>query len=168
MGNILSLKPGHVVGVLLLLLSIVLFKGCNRTPPEYEVFFTQDWDTQEKQAKAFPIEKQIEYCLAGRRYVHPPNHIVFYIIADQGKAAVPSVIERMKHAEDSDKFELLDLIHNIHQFHDDLSTDKQVIDQLTTIVAGMTDAYRKGKAEAMLTDIKRPPDRKRSADRSNN
>ena len=158
--NIISLRSGHFVGCLLLLFSIGLFKSCNRTPPEYEAFFTQDWDTQEKQAKAFPIEKQIEYCLAGVRYVHPPNHIVFYIIADQGKAAVPPVIERMKRAEyDSDKLELLRLVGNIHEFHDDLSNDKQVIDQLTSIVAGITDSDRKLKAEAMLMDIKRPPER---------
>lgn len=158
--NILSLKPAYVVGVLWLLLSIGLFKSCNRTPPEYEAFFTQDWDTQREQAKGFPIDKQIEYCLAGRKYVHPPSIIVFHVIADRGKEAVPPVIERMKRAEDdNDKLELMDLVLNIHEFHDDLSHDKQVIDQLTAIVAGITDPDRKVKAEAMLADIKRPPER---------
>lgn len=157
--NILFLKPAYVVGVLLLLLSIGLFQSCDRTPPEYEAFFTQNRDAQREQAKRFPIEKQIEYCLAGRRYVHPPNHVVFYIIADRGKEAVPAVIERMKRAEDSDKLELLDLVLNIHEFHDDLSNEKSVIDQLTAIVGGMTDQDRKVKAEAILSDIKRPPER---------
>lgn len=158
--TILSLKPPCVIGVLLLLLSVGLFKSCNTTPPEYEAFFAQDWDTQREQAKGFPIEKQIEYCLAGRKYVHPPSTIVFHVIVDQGKQAVPPVIERMKRAEDdSDKFELLLLVGNIHDFHDDLSTDKQVIAQLTAIVAGMTDRDWKVKAEAVLRDIKRPPER---------
>jgi hypothetical protein len=158
--NILSLKPCCVIGVLLLLVSIGLFKSCRTTPPEYEVFFAQDWDTQREQAKRFPIEKQIEYCLAGRKYVHPPSTIVFHVIADRGKEAVPPIIERMKRAaDDSDKFELLRLVGNIHEFHDDLSTDKQVIDQLTAIVAGMTDPDRKVKAEEVLRDIKRPPER---------
>jgi hypothetical protein len=156
--NIFSLKLGYVLGALLLL-SMSLFRSCERTPPEYEAFFTQDRDSQREQAKRFPIEKQIEYCLAGRRYIHPPNHVVFYVIADQGKEAVPPIIESMKFAEDSDKFELLDLVLNIHEFHDDLSNDKKVIDQLTAIVAAMTDQYRKGKAEAMLAEIKRPPER---------
>ena len=151
------LKPGFIPNVLLLLLSIGLFQSCNRTPPEYEAFFAQDWDTQREQAKGFPIEKQIEYCLAERKYIHPPGHIVFHIIADQGKDAVPPVIERMKRAEDSDKLELMYLILNIHEFHDDLSNDKQVIDQLTAIVEGMTDRDRKVKAEAMLTDVKMRP-----------
>ncbi|HEX6046627.1 MAG TPA: hypothetical protein VFZ22_19200 [Pyrinomonadaceae bacterium] len=161
MFNLLCLKSGYMLGVLWLVLLICTFKSCDRTPPEYEAFFSQDWDTQRQQAKGFPIEKQIEYCLAGKRYVHPPNHIVFYVIADKGKEAVPPIIARMKRTEDSnDKLELLDLVLNIHQFHDDLSNDKQVIEQLTAIVAGMTDADRKPKAEAMLTHIKRPPERR--------
>jgi hypothetical protein len=161
MFNFLCLKSGHILGVLWLVLLICLFKSCDRTPPEYEAFFTQDWDTQRQQAKEFPIEKQIEYCLAGKRYVHPPNHIVFYVIADQGKDAVPPIVARMKRAEDNnDKLELLDLVRNIHEFHDDLSNDKQLIDQLTAIVGGITDPDRKPKAEAMLTQIKRPPERR--------
>src|SRR5574338_1504796 len=147
MFNLLCLKSGYMLGVLWLVLLICTFKSCDRTPPEYEAFFTHDWDTQRQQAKGFSIEKQIEYCLAGKRYVHPPNHIVFYVIADKGKEAVPPIIARMKRTEDSnDKLELLDLVLNIHQFHDDLSNDKQVIEQLTAIVAGMTDADRKPKA----------------------
>jgi transcription elongation factor GreA-like protein len=160
MPNVFCLKHSYVLGVLWLLLSIGLFKSCNRTPPEYEAFFTQDWDTQRQQAKTFPIAKQIDYCLAGTRYVHPPNYIVFYVIADRGKEAVPPIIERMKRAaDDSDKLELLDLVLNIHEFHDDLSNDKQMIDQLVAIVADMTDPDQKVKADAMLTDIKRPPER---------
>jgi transcription elongation factor GreA-like protein len=155
--NILCVKAFSILAVLSLLL-VGIFKGCDGTPPEYEAFFTQDWDTQRQQAKGFSIEKQIGYCLAGRRYVHPPNHIVFYVIADRGKEAVPPIILRMKRAEDdSDKLELLNLVLNIHEFHDDLSHDKQVIDELTTVVGSMTDSDLKLKAEAMLTDLKRPP-----------
>ena len=160
MVSTLFLKAAYVLGVLSLPFSLGIFKSCNRTSPEYEAFFAQDWDTQRQQAKEFPIEKQIEYCLAGKRYVHPPNYIMFYVIADRGKQAVPPVIAKMKRAEnDSDKLELLDLVLNIHEFHDDLSSDKQVIDQLTAIVGSITDPDRKAKAEAMLTDIKRPRER---------
>lgn len=157
------LKPVYLLGVLSLLLSIGAFKSCSRTPPEYEVFFRQDWDTQREQAKEFPVEKQIEYCLAGKRYVHPPNNVVFYVIADRGKEAVPAVIETMKRAQDTgDKLELLDLILNIHEFHDDLSNDKQVVDQLTAIIASMNDPNQKVKAEAVLAAIKRPSERNKN------
>ena len=158
--NILFSRSTHVVGILALVLSLGLFKNCNSTPPEYEAFYDQNWESQRQQAKTFPIEKQIEYYLAGRRYFHPPYHTLLYVIADRGKEALPPLIEKMKHADnDYVRMDLMEVVLNIHEFHVSLSDDKEVIDQLTVIVGSMTDPERKVKAEAMLREIidnKRP------------
>ena len=160
MFNVHLPRSTHIVGIFALVLSLGLSKNCNSTPPEYEAFYAQNWDGQREEAKTFPIEKQIKYYLAGKRYFHPPYYTVLYVIADQGKKALPPLIENMKHADnDYVRMDLMEVVLNIHEFHASLSDDKEVIDQLTMVVGTMTDQERKVKAQAMLKEIidnKRP------------
>jgi hypothetical protein len=153
-------RSTQVVGVLALALSLSLFKDCNSTPPEYEAFYAQSWDRQREEAKNFPIEKQIDYYVAGRRYFHPPYQSLLPLIAERGKGAVPPLIEKMKQADsDSVRLDLLGVVDNIDEFHVDLSDDKPLLDELTGIVNRMTDLDRKAKAQAVLKEIvenKRP------------
>ena len=148
-----------VVGVLALAFSIGLLKDCNSTPPEYETFYAQSWDKQREEAKNFPIEKQIDYYVAGRRYFHPPYQSLLPLIAERGKAAVPPLLEKMKQADsDSVRLDLLGVVNNIDEFQVDLSDDKPLLDELTGVVDRMTDVDRKAKAQAILKEIenKRP------------
>lgn len=82
-------------GVVVGLLSIVLLKGCQSIPPEYDAFFAQDLEQQRQQARGFSVEKQIEYYLAGKRYVHPPSSTLLHVIAERGKEAVPPLLKKM-------------------------------------------------------------------------
>ena len=152
-------RTTHVVGVLALAFSIGLLKDCNSTPPEYETFYAQSWDKQREEAKNFPIEKQIDYYVAGRRYFHPPYQSLLPLIAERGKAAVPPLLEKMKQADsDSVRLDLLGVVNNIDEFQVDLSDDKPLLDELTGVVDRMTDVDRKAKAQAILKEIenKRP------------
>ena len=158
--NIPFPRTTHIVGVLALALSLGLLKDCNSTPPEYEAFYAQSWDKQREEAKNFPIEKQIDYYLAGRRYFHPPYQSLLPLIAERGKAAVPPLIEKMKRTDsDPARMDLLDVVVNIDEFHVDLSEDKPLLDDLKGVVDRMTDLDRKAKAQAVLKEIvenKRP------------
>ena len=152
-------RTTRVVGVLALAFSIGLLKDCNSTPPEYETFYAQSWDRQREEAKNFPIEKQIDYYVAGRRYFHPPYQSLLPLIAERGKAAVPPLLEKMKQADsDSVRLDLLGVVNNIDEFQVDLSDDKPLLDELTGVVDRMTDVDRKAKAQAILKEIenKRP------------
>jgi hypothetical protein len=147
-------KTTHVVGVFALALSIGLLKDCNSTPPEYEAFYAQSWDSQRQEAKSFPLEKQIDYYLAGRRYFHPPYHSLLPLIAERGKVAVSPLIKKMQQVDnDSARMDLLDVILNIDEFHADLSDDKAVVDELTGVINRMTDLDRKAKAQVILKEI---------------
>lgn len=150
----------QLVSVIALALSIGLLNNCNSTPPEYKKFYAQSWDQQRQEAKNFPIEKQIDYYVAGRRYFHPPYQSLMPLIAEQGKAAVPPLIEKMKQTDrDYLRVELLNVVVNIDEFHVDLSDDKPLLDGLRGVVNQMTDLDRKAKAEALLKEIvenKRP------------
>src|SRR6185295_13952381 len=141
-------RTTHVVGVLALAFSIGLLKDCNSTPPEYEAFYAQSWDKQREEAKNFPIEKQIDYYVAGRRYFHPPYQSLLPLIAERGKAALPPLLEKMKQADsDSVRLDLLGVVNNIDEFQVDLSDDKPLLDELTGVVDRMTDVDRKAKAQ---------------------
>ena len=149
-----------------LLFSLLFFGAalthlCEPVPAEYKAFFSQDWARQKEEAKGFSLEKQIEYYLAGRKYVHPPSSTLLYVIAQRGKAAIPALVERMKNERsDAPKVDLIEVVRNINDFHDDVSGDKDLIEQLRTIASGMYDAGRKARAEEMVTDIverRRPP-----------
>lgn len=162
MFHTLQLTPGRMVLFGLLLFGIASVKGCEPVPPEYQAFFAQDWDQQREEGKKFSIEKQIDYYLAGRKHVHPPSSIMLYVIAERGKSAVPALLERMrKENSDGAKEDLIEVVRNIHDFHDDLRSEKETIEQLRTVVSGMKDAKRKARAAEMLTDIieNRRPDR---------
>ena len=154
------LRTTHVAGVFALALSLGLLQKCNSTPPEYETFYAQSWDSQRQEAKSFPIEKQIDYYLAGRRYFHPPYQSLLPLIAERGKAAVPPLIEKMKQADnDYVRMDLLDIVRNIDQFHADLGDDKPLLESLRQVVNRTTNVDRKAKAQAVLKEIvenKRP------------
>src|SRR5688572_12142009 len=150
----LSLESTRYATILVLLLSIGLSKSCGAVPPEYDAFFSLDTERQRQKAKDFSIEKQIDFYLAGKRYVHPPSSTLLYVIAERGKEAVPALLERMKQTKsESDKLDLLDVIRNINEFHVRLNDDEVLIDQLKDITAKMQDPQRKAEAEQMLTDI---------------
>ena len=158
--SILFSKAAHVVGVLALAVAISLLKNCDSTPPEYEAFYAQSWESQRQEAKGFPLEKQIDYYLAGRRYFHPPYHSLLPLIAERGKVAVSPLLEKMQQVDDDyARMDLLDVVLNIDEFHVDLSDDKPIIDELTGIIARMKDVDRQTKAQAVLKEIlenKRP------------
>jgi len=138
----------------LVFLGVAFTQACQPVPAEYKTFFSQDWERQKEQAKTFSIEKQIDYYLAGRKYVHPPSSTLLYVIAEHGKAVVPALMERMKNEpSDAAKVDLMEVIRNIHDFHDDLSGDKDVIGQLRSIISKIQDPPRKARAEELLTDI---------------
>lgn len=151
---ILQLNHRATILPALFLFGITLLRACEPVPSEYKTFFALDWERQKEEARKFPIEKQIDYYLAGKKYVHPPSSTLLYVLAEQGKPAVPALIARMK-SEDSDsaKVYLIEVVRNIHDFHDNLSGEKEIVQQLREIVAGMRDADRKRRAEGMLTDI---------------
>lgn len=138
----------------LVFVGAALTHACHPVPPEYKTFFSQDWERQKEQAKAFSIEKQIDYYLAGRKYVHPPSSTLLYVIAEHGKPVVPALMERMKNEpSDAAKVDLLEVIRNIDDFHDDLSGDKDLIEQLRSIISKIQDPQRKSRAEELLADI---------------
>ncbi len=142
------------LALICVVLGVVLVKGCESVPPEYSAFFKLDWEQQREQARTFPIEKQIDFYLAGKKYVHPPSSTLLYVIAERGKSAVPDVLNRMESEQsDAAKLYLLEVIHNIHSFHDDLSGEKDVIENLRVVVSEMNDPNRKAKAEEILTEI---------------
>jgi hypothetical protein len=152
------LRFAHGALFSLLMLSVVLTINCESVPPEYNAFFSLDWDQQIAKAEKFPIEKQIEYYLAGKKYVHPPSSTLLRVIAKQGKAAIPALLERIKKEDrDSGKIYLLEVFRNIHDFHYDLRGEKEVLAQLQDVVSRM--GNRKARGEEILTDIveNRPP-----------
>lgn len=150
----IPLTPSHPILFTLLFFCIAWLEACEPVPREYKAFFALDWDRQREEAKKFPLEKQIDYYLAGKKYVHPPSSLLLYVIAEQGKSAVPALLLQMKNENsDSAKVHLLEVVRNIHAFHDDLRGDKEVIKQLRGVVSGIKDAARKARAEEMLTDI---------------
>src|SRR5688500_5233239 len=82
-------------GVLIVLLSIGLLKACKSIPPEYDAFFAQTPERQREEAKGFSVEKQIEFYLAGTRYIHPPSSTLLCVIAESGNEAIRTIVAAM-------------------------------------------------------------------------
>lgn len=128
-------------------------------PSEYREFFGLPTELQRERLKTFPIDKQIEYHLAGHKYFHPP--ISFRdIIASQGKKAVPHLTKSLR--EERQEYEQVILIYvfrYMHRFHYNLKNEDEVIMLLKEVIADMKSPSHKKNAEEALKDIQedRPP-----------
>lgn len=61
----------RVIG-LFIVLGVWFLAGCNSVPPEYQAFFDLSPEQRREKMEQFPIDKQIDYYLAGMTYTHPP------------------------------------------------------------------------------------------------
>jgi hypothetical protein len=147
--------------------SAVTFVSCNQVPPEYRNFLKLPRDQQHAKMRTLPVDKQIDYYLAGRRYIHPPLFLGD-VIASQGKEAVPFLMKRLKEEKkDFNKIDLIYLFSYIHRFHYDLRAEKDVIELLKEVAANMETPEDKIRAEEIVKDIieNRPPDLQRFKER---
>ena len=161
---------GSVFGLLTLFssfLCMVTLASCQQVPPEYEVFLKLPQDEQRAKMRALPIDKQIDYYLAGTHYVHPPLLGLGDVIAGEGKEAIPVLMKRLEEEKkDSNKMDLMLVFRSMHYFYYDLRDEKDVIELLKKVAANMETPEDKTRAEEIVKDIveNRPPDLQRFKD----
>lgn len=138
---------------LLLVPSLSALAGCQKMPHEYKEFFDLPYEQQRARLKSFPVDKQIEYHLAGSEYFHPPFGFTEEITS-QGKEVVPPLAKRLKEEKlDHRRMILIDLFEYLHFSHYDLSNEKEVLDLLKNVAGRMEPSYSKDNAEKSVTNI---------------
>jgi len=152
-----------------LLLGVVTLASCQlKTPPEYREFLRLPPDQQRERMRTSPIDKQIDYYLAGTTYVHPPLLGLRDVIASRGKEAIPALMKRLKEEKkDYHKMDLMLVFSSMHLFYYDLRGETEVIELLKEVAANMETPEDKARAEEMVKDIveNRPPDLQRFKER---
>lgn len=157
-----------LVKVFASLLCVVTLASCQQTPPEYQEFLRLPPDQQREKMQTLPIERQIDYYLAGTIYVHPPQLSLRDVIASRGKEAVPALMKRLKEEKkDYHKIDLMLVFSSMHKFHYDLRGEKEVIESLKEVAANIETPKDKATAEEIVKDIveNRPPDLQRFKER---
>ncbi|MGH9966656.1 MAG: hypothetical protein ACREBG_02320 [Pyrinomonadaceae bacterium] len=136
------------------LLFACLLEGCSRIPPEYRPFLVLSPDQRHAEMQKLPIEKRIDYYLAGVRYLHPPQIGLADDMAKEGKQAIPVLLDRLKREKDEmTKFDIMYIFKVMHGSYYGLKDETEAIAQLKQTTNGMRDPSWKSRSEELLKFI---------------
>jgi hypothetical protein len=133
--------------------------SCERTPPEYREFLHLSPTERREKLRLMPIDKQIDYYLAGTSYVHPPLLELGDVIANQGKDAVPPLTKRLREEKSEHAQLMLMYVFNWMNRHNyNLKQEGEALRALKEVTANMKE--NKPNAERVLEEIlqNQPPD----------
>ncbi len=174
--NSASGNYARIVLLALIVSGLCCVVGCDPVPPEYKAFFRLSPEEQHLEMKRFPVDKQIDYYLAGRSYHHAPLIGLGDDIAEQGKKALPVLMKRLREEKnennennENNEANLMYVFEVMHAFHYDLKTEKETIELLKDVTARMKYAAFKERAEETLQAIleDKPADPKAVLDQMN-
>lgn len=149
----MTFRPMSAV-LLCVVLCILSPVGCNSIPPEYRAFIELSPERQREVMEGLPIEKQIDYYLAGVTYTHPPLLGLGDHIAKRGKEAIPALVKRLKD-EDKEfrKVALIEVFEDMDRFYYDLTGNQEVIEALKKTTAQLKDPSHRARAEGLTDSI---------------
>jgi hypothetical protein len=140
----------------LLLITVPTVQNCDQTPTEYRDFLRMSPAEREEKMRGLPIDKQIDYYLAGTSYAHPPLTELGDVIAEQGETAVPFLVKRLRNeTSESRQVDLIYVLRQINERGFSLRDNKEVVDLLKTTVARLTNHKQVG--ERLVADIMNNP-----------
>lgn len=152
-------KFNNKITVLLLItltLVVSVFTGCrSQIPAEYQEFFELSPNQQNEEMRRLPLDKQIDYYLAGVTYRHPPMLGLAENIARHGREAIPFLLQRLREERDErQQVYIMYVFKHMHQreYHN-LSNEMEVIELLRTVTANMRDSDYKDRGEETLRVI---------------
>jgi uncharacterized protein YfbU (UPF0304 family) len=101
-----------------------------------------------------PIEKRIDYYLAGLRYFHPPQIGLADDIAQEGKQALQVLLNRLKGEKDEiTKVDIMYIFKVMHGSYYNLKDERDVTAQLKQTTQDMRDPSSKSRGEEILRFI---------------
>lgn len=156
MKTIQPARSGFKSKVLLpLVLLVYAGAGCGSVPPEYEAFLELPSNQQRDELRKFPPEKQLEYYLAGQKYMHPGNKGLADVIAEQGKSALPFLIDGLrKEKSERNKAEIIFIFELMHVSYYNLKNEGAVLSLLEETKAGAKWPELRRKSEEALKLIR--------------
>lgn len=129
--------------------------GCNRIPPEYRAFLERSTVEQHEVMRKLPMDKQIDYYLAGMRYMEPPQMGLADDIAKEGKQALPFLVKRLRDEKDEkNQADLIFVFEIMHGRYYKLKDETGVLNLLQQTADNMKDTFQKGRGEEALKYIR--------------
>ncbi|SRR6266567_2850691 len=138
--------------VFALLMPLIPLGSCDSTPPEYREFLRLSPAERIERMQSLTIDRQIDYYLAGTTYAHPPMTELGDVIAEQGKEAVPHLVNRLRQeSSESRQLDLMYVFRHMNRWNYDLRDEKEALGLLREVTANMKD--HRDVAERVLRDI---------------
>lgn len=70
--------------------------ACRSLPGEYQPFFKLHFKEQPAELRKMPIERQLDFYIAGVTLIHPPRIDLGLEIGEQGPAILPALFDRLR------------------------------------------------------------------------
>lgn len=136
---------------LTLILFTCLMCGCPRVPSEYRAFLKLSPEQRQAVMRKLPLEKQLEYYFAGLNYMHPADVGLADPIAEQGRKAVPFLLNRLSEEKDEDKkADIILILEVMHISHYNLKREEEVITLLKEVTSSAKSQRLKKEGEDAL------------------
>lgn len=127
--------------------------GCNSVPSEYRAFFDLSAAQRKEQMEKFPINKQIEFFLAGETYGRPPLRLG-EPIAKKGKEAVPFLLEKLgREDKEFRQLAIINVLEEMNKYYYNLKDEKDAIKTVREVAVNMKNPQLKAQAEQALESI---------------
>jgi hypothetical protein len=134
---------------------LLALSGCNRVPSEYRAFLDLPASEQHKVMREFPINRRIDYYLAGMDYMAPPATGLADDIALDGKQALPVLMKRLGESKsESDQDHIIYIFRVMHARYYKLNAETEALQLLQQTVDNMKDSRNKENGETTLRFIK--------------
>jgi hypothetical protein len=133
-------------------LSVLAVGSCKQVPAEYRQFLNLPLAEKKAMLRSMPIDKQIEYYLAGMSYAHPPLMELGDVIASQGKDALPHLVKRLKDEKSEGRqMNLIYVFDSMNRSYYNLREEKEALALLAEVTRNMKD--RRSEGERLYKDI---------------
>jgi len=128
--------------------------ACNRIPSEYRSFVEMPLSKQHEFMSKMPLDRRIDYYLAGMRYIEPPQIGLADDIAREGKKALPVLVQRVRAENDERaKVNLVLVFGVMHSRFVKLDDERETLTTLRQTVAEMTNQDYRKRSEQTLEYI---------------
>lgn len=155
--------PGMYPSPVAWLWLLFLAASCSSTTYDcaYVEFFELTWEEQRKLIAEYPLDKQIDICLASRKCIYPDVQHLAGAIASNGASIVPRLVDRLeKSSVDAEKADLLGVFYHLEvSRYYPVADDARLMGLLERQIQSIhSEAYR-GMAMDSLQRIRRLGDR---------
>jgi hypothetical protein len=125
---------------------------------------------QHEALKKLPVEKRIDYYLAAMQYNEPPGVGLADDVAQEGKQAVPLLMERLRKEKDEhNQVHIIRVFRVMHGRYYKLKGETEVVNLLTETTDNMKEPWCKEQGEETLKYIQtdQSPDVQKTLDEIN-